>query len=77
MEVFRKHITQPYDQGNSVHEAHLVLLWSRSFPQEKLSNRITNEWKRLGFQVTNSSFILYSLREIIQQRTFVEADFLD
>ena len=41
----------PYDKDNSKHERLLIQLWKAVFPDEKLENRKTEQWKRLGFQV--------------------------
>ena len=30
-----------------------MLLWDLCFPNRKLSNRISNDWKEIGFQGTN------------------------
>ncbi|KAL6072968.1 ELMO domain-containing protein 1 [Balamuthia mandrillaris] len=44
---------QPYDKTNSEHEQLLLHLWEAVFPDVKLENRISAQWKRMGFQGTD------------------------
>jgi len=43
----------PYDKNNSEHEAMLLQLWETVFPNEKLENRISKQWNKMGFQGTD------------------------
>jgi len=47
---FRDYTTARYDPTNPEHEQQLLYLWACSFPQETLGDRLTEQWKRLGFQ---------------------------
>eukprot|EP01104_Vermistella_antarctica_P012204 TRINITY_DN348_c0_g1_i1.p1 TRINITY_DN348_c0_g1~~TRINITY_DN348_c0_g1_i1.p1 ORF type:complete len:706 (+),score=182.78 TRINITY_DN348_c0_g1_i1:325-2442(+) len=42
-----------YDKTNEAHEATLLLLWTTVFPDEELTGRVSEQWKRLGFQGTD------------------------
>jgi len=53
IEKFRTHVKILYDSANPEHETLLLELWGVSFPSETLSNRISAQWKQLGFQGTN------------------------
>jgi len=50
---FHKHISQPYNKEDAEHEIKLQRLWELSFPSEKLTNRISKQWKMIGFQGTD------------------------
>jgi ELMO domain-containing protein len=52
---FKEYITEPYDEKNEKHEKLLMLLWKVCFPNVELKNRISNQWKDIGFQGTNPS----------------------
>ena len=40
-----------FDPSDDSHEAKLLELWRTLFPDTPLEERITNQWKELGFQV--------------------------
>ena len=42
-----------YDKTNPEHEAMLMELWTTCFPNEQLENRVSEQWKLLGFQGTD------------------------
>ncbi|KAL6043256.1 ELMO domain-containing protein 1 [Balamuthia mandrillaris] len=50
LDEFKTKIKTPYDRENEQHEAQLLLLWKHSFPSEELDDRVTPQWKKLGFQ---------------------------
>ena len=43
----------PYDKTNPKHEETLLKLWTLIFPKDPLSNRVSDQWKILGFQGTD------------------------
>jgi len=43
----------PYSDANEEHEAMLRKLWSTMNPKDELDNRISQKWKKMGFQGTN------------------------
>lgn len=40
----------PYDKTNAEHEAKLLRLWELVNPEVKLTGRVSDQWKSLGFQ---------------------------
>eukprot|EP01117_Protostelium_nocturnum_P005438 TRINITY_DN1971_c0_g1_i1.p1 TRINITY_DN1971_c0_g1~~TRINITY_DN1971_c0_g1_i1.p1 ORF type:complete len:1269 (+),score=431.18 TRINITY_DN1971_c0_g1_i1:413-4219(+) len=44
---------EPYSKENPEHERLLMLLWDTVFPEQKLDNRVSKEWAKLGFQGTD------------------------
>jgi ELMO/CED-12 family len=42
-----------YDKQNEQHEAMLMDLWKTMFPDKELDARVSEEWKKLGFQGTD------------------------
>jgi len=50
LQEFRKYVTIPYDTQNEAHEKTLFNLFTASFPNVALEDRITKQWKELGFQ---------------------------
>jgi hypothetical protein len=53
---------KPYDKENPFHEAMLMDLWNTLFPTTKLETRVSEQWKKLGFQVSTffHLFLLWS-----------------
>lgn len=47
---FRDYTTVRYDPANPKHEEQLLHLWACSFPQTSLDERVSDQWKHLGFQ---------------------------
>ena len=43
-------ITKSFDSSNNEHEGLLSLYWKTCCPSEELTNRKTEQWKKLGFQ---------------------------
>jgi hypothetical protein len=43
----------PYRRDQAEHEELLMRLWQATFPGETLSSRVSEQWKRLGFQGTD------------------------
>ncbi len=46
----------PYDSSNGDHESMLLTLWDIVYPQVVLHDRVTSQWKQLGFQVRRQFF---------------------
>jgi len=44
---------QPYNKSNPDHEAQLMLLWKMVFPDVQLESRVSEQWKKMGFQGTD------------------------
>lgn len=42
-----------YDKTNAAHEAQLLHLWKSAFPNETLQSRVSQQWKKMGFQGTD------------------------
>eukprot|EP00009_Paramoeba_aestuarina_P001621 CAMPEP_0201516950 /NCGR_PEP_ID=MMETSP0161_2-20130828/8185_1 /ASSEMBLY_ACC=CAM_ASM_000251 /TAXON_ID=180227 /ORGANISM="Neoparamoeba aestuarina, Strain SoJaBio B1-5/56/2" /LENGTH=949 /DNA_ID=CAMNT_0047914311 /DNA_START=103 /DNA_END=2952 /DNA_ORIENTATION=+ len=40
----------PYDKENEEHEGFLYELWGTCFPDTELESRVSDQWKKLGFQ---------------------------
>jgi len=55
IDKFKEYITCPYDEKNEKHEKLLLYLWKICFPNVELKDRISKQWKDLGFQGTNPS----------------------
>lgn len=53
MDRFRNLVSEKYDTTNTKHEKLLQRLWDISFPDRKLKNRISQQWKDMGFQGTD------------------------
>eukprot|EP01088_Endostelium_zonatum_P008557 TRINITY_DN2167_c0_g1_i1.p1 TRINITY_DN2167_c0_g1~~TRINITY_DN2167_c0_g1_i1.p1 ORF type:complete len:355 (+),score=67.77 TRINITY_DN2167_c0_g1_i1:34-1098(+) len=39
-----------YDKNSESHEKSLIQLWDLIYPETKLESRVSNQWKRMGFQ---------------------------
>ncbi len=50
MLTLKHKLATKYDKENPLHEETLLKLWKLSFPSTELQNRISNQWKELGFQ---------------------------
>jgi ELMO domain-containing protein len=46
-------IHQPYNKTNPEHEAKLMQLWKAVFPDAQLESRVSEQWKKMGFQGTD------------------------
>jgi len=44
---------EPYNKENRIHERMLLELWDLVFPDRKLENRVSEQWKAMGFQGTD------------------------
>jgi hypothetical protein len=67
---FKRTTSTPYDPKNAEHEKQLLFLWACSFPQESLEERVSDQWKRLGFQGTDPATDfrgcgIFGLRQLI------------
>jgi hypothetical protein len=52
----RRHLRNketPYDKMNPYHEQVLMQLWQLTFPEEQLTARVSDQWKKMGFQGTD------------------------
>lgn len=49
----------PFTRNNAEHEDLLLRLWDSYFPRAELTGRISDQWQRLGFQVS-STFTYHS-----------------
>jgi hypothetical protein len=49
----RQDRARAYDKQNQEHEQLLLLLWKNTFPDEELTARVSEQWKRIGFQGTD------------------------
>jgi len=50
LEKFKNYSTLSYDSTNLKHEKLLLKLWKNSCPNISLENRISQQWKLIGFQ---------------------------
>jgi hypothetical protein len=50
---FRAKVLQPYNKEDTNHEAKLIKLWKVANPSILLENRVSKQWKILGFQGTD------------------------
>eukprot|EP01118_Nematostelium_gracile_P005828 TRINITY_DN1859_c0_g1_i1.p1 TRINITY_DN1859_c0_g1~~TRINITY_DN1859_c0_g1_i1.p1 ORF type:complete len:289 (+),score=71.22 TRINITY_DN1859_c0_g1_i1:75-941(+) len=50
IEQFKKLVAIPYNPQNPEDEKKLMELWTLSFPNERLHDRKTDQWHKLGFQ---------------------------
>jgi hypothetical protein len=53
LDKFKNIVSEKYDTTNPKHEKLLKRLWDISFPDRKLKNRISPQWKDMGFQGTD------------------------
>jgi hypothetical protein len=44
---------ESYDKTNTVHEETLLKFWATVFPETPLKDRISDQWKKMGFQGTD------------------------
>lgn len=60
-----------YNRENEEHENLLMRLWKSTFPNTPLENRVSEQWKLMGFQVWPFAvYLLTDNREQTQLLTF-------
>lgn len=53
LNMYKGNRSIPYDKTNPDHEATLMRMWTATYPDTKLENRVSEQWKLLGFQGTD------------------------